>query len=157
MREYLLDSLDYDVWANRKWIGFLGGVASAESAAGAGRWMHHILTAQHIWVTRLGVDVPEVVAYGPEVSAAQLRAEADRLADAWRTVLRERDPGEAISYKNFKGETLTRTLGQLARHAMNHGTYHRGQIREIVEQLGMSDFPETDYLYFLAARDAGKL
>ena len=43
---------------------------------------------------------------------------------------------------------------ELIMHMVNHSTYHRGQIVTMARQLGITDPPNTDYMYFLLmARD----
>lgn len=46
------------------------------------------------------------------------------------------------------------TLGELIQHAINHSTYHRGQIALLLRQLGYEP-PWTDYHDFLAGWRAG--
>jgi uncharacterized damage-inducible protein DinB len=41
------------------------------------------------------------------------------------------------------------TLGELIHHALNHSTYHRGQVALLLRQLGHTP-PFTDYHDFLA-------
>ncbi len=41
------------------------------------------------------------------------------------------------------------TLGELVQHALNHSTYHRGQVALLIRQLGHAP-PATDYHDFLA-------
>ncbi|WP_431607929.1 DinB family protein [Zunongwangia profunda] len=33
-------------------------------------------------------------------------------------------------------------------HLFNHGTYHRGQIISMAHQLGFTEIPSTDFLFF---------
>jgi uncharacterized damage-inducible protein DinB len=46
-------------------------------------------------------------------------------------------------------DTTTYTLGELIQHALNHSTYHRGQVALLLRQLGHVP-PFTDYHDFLA-------
>jgi uncharacterized damage-inducible protein DinB len=39
-------------------------------------------------------------------------------------------------------------VSDIAAHVVNHGTYHRGQLRERAEADGLDDFPETDLILF---------
>jgi uncharacterized damage-inducible protein DinB len=38
---------------------------------------------------------------------------------------------------------------EIVHHCMNHSTYHRGQIVTIGRNLGLTDAPMTDYMYYL--------
>jgi uncharacterized damage-inducible protein DinB len=51
-------------------------------------------------------------------------------------------------------EADTYTLGELIQHAINHSTYHRGQVALLIRQLGHVP-PSTDYHDFLAKWRAG--
>jgi uncharacterized damage-inducible protein DinB len=46
-------------------------------------------------------------------------------------------------------DAITYTLGELIQHALNHSTYHRGQVALLLRQLGHTP-PFTDYHDFLA-------
>jgi uncharacterized damage-inducible protein DinB len=46
-------------------------------------------------------------------------------------------------------DATTYTLGELIHHALNHSTYHRGQVALLLRQLGHTP-PFTDYHDFLA-------
>ena len=46
-------------------------------------------------------------------------------------------------------DATTYTLGELVQHALNHSTYHRGQVALLLRQLGHTP-PFTDYHDFLA-------
>ena len=46
-------------------------------------------------------------------------------------------------------DATTYTLGELIQHALNHSTYHRGQVALLLRQLGHTP-PFTDYHDFLA-------
>jgi uncharacterized damage-inducible protein DinB len=46
------------------------------------------------------------------------------------------------------------TLGELIQHAINHSTYHRGQVALLIRQLGHVP-ASTDYHDFLAEWRAG--
>ena len=46
-------------------------------------------------------------------------------------------------------DATTYTLGELLHHALNHSTYHRGQVALLLRQLGHTP-PFTDYHDFLA-------
>ncbi|MBC7826979.1 MAG: damage-inducible protein DinB, partial [Chitinophagaceae bacterium] len=38
-------------------------------------------------------------------------------------------------------------------HLVSHGTYHRGQIVTIGRNVGMTDAPMTDYIFFTIANE----
>jgi uncharacterized damage-inducible protein DinB len=169
MKEFFLDLFDYDLWANRLWIEALGArdasLVSAEGVAqvalpgpfpidrhkeGSGSrevraaWLlAHILSAQRIWLERCGTAVQR-----PGGDAAEWLS---ALNDGWRTALDQHALDEVLHYRNSWGEPFSSQFGQIVRQAMNHGTYHRGQMREIAEAGGF-EWPETDYIGMVYAR-----
>lgn len=141
MKEWLLEGFDYERWALRKWFDVL-----AEPLEPA---MRHLLNAQAIWITRFCDDAPAA-------DAAPTRERMEELIQRWEREVRERDLDELFHYKNLRGEPQARTCGEIARHVLNHGTYHRGQMRQIAADNGI-EFPDTDYIYYVMAKDAGRL
>ncbi len=145
MREWLRDGFLYDLWANRQWaplvMGTLEEVGWPDSAdripndprARAADVFAHIFWGQRIWLERCGMAVES---QGEEWIQA--------LHDGWIAQVEQRDPTEVIRYAHPVQGSTVRPFSDIARHLVNHGTYHRGQIREIVEPLGL-EIPETDF------------
>lgn len=151
MREWLLDGFRYDRWANRQWVslamGSLEEVGWADSVgdvplepkARAAEVFAHVLWAQRIWLARIDVSV-----------VAEGEGWIDALYEAWVAVLIARDPAEIVRFDHPKRGPQERSIGDMAWHVVNHGTYHRGQLREIAELAGWS-WPETDVSRWRAA------
>ena len=87
----------------------------------------HIAWGQRIWLARCGTTV-----------RSEREGWLQALHDGWVAEVELRDPAEAIAYDHPVQGPISRPFSDIARHLMNHGTYHRGQIREIVEPLGLS-------------------
>jgi uncharacterized damage-inducible protein DinB len=51
-------------------------------------------------------------------------------------------------YKNLKGEAFTSDVWQVVHHLFNHGTYHRGQLVTMMRELGATEIPSTDFIYW---------
>jgi len=167
MNESLLEEFDYDAWANRLWATALTdakGVLGPESLirlnsqgpwpdffigdahVRAGEVFVHILWAQRTWLSRCG-GVVTFESADPEEWIGKLNAK-------WKEILASRPATDEISYRNNMGIPGCRTLGQIARHVINHGTYHRGQLREIAEYLNLANIPGTDLVGFHMLQDA---
>jgi uncharacterized damage-inducible protein DinB len=139
IRQDLLERFDYDLWANRKWWSALGRFKDLEKAQGT---LDHILTAQRVWLSRLGIEVSQ---------ASENLAIDDVMSfvnQAWRTVISDSPLDQPITYQTLAGFPFTNTIGQIATHVINHGTYHRGQLRGLAQSEGMETFPETDLILF---------
>ena len=53
------------------------------------------------------------------------------------------EPTDLQRYERPAGDVVSRSVSDVAWHLINHGTFHRGQLREIADQAGM-EWSETD-------------
>jgi uncharacterized damage-inducible protein DinB len=59
---------------------------------------------------------------------------------------------EPLHYKTLKGEPFSQPLKEIALHIFNHGTYHRGQLINMLRQLGIDGkLPQTDFALWARA------
>lgn len=146
-QEIFVEGWRYDRFANKAWLG----PVLAHGSENDRRVLWHILAASKIWATRLQ---GESLSTMPEVP---LTEEAiDAIYDQWDLALGSVEFEQIIGYKNTRGEAATRRVGDIVRHALNHGTYHRGQLRESFGSRGL-DFPETDFILYSFERDEGRV
>jgi uncharacterized damage-inducible protein DinB len=134
---------DYDLWANRQWLDFLTrkGVGDPDL-----KIFQHILGAQEIWYLRCLGTPPSGM---PDFKPTQEKLV--ELHSHWRTFLEVREDDPLIHYHRFNGEPGHMRLSQIAQHVVNHGTYHRGELRGLCLARGEEEFPETDYAGFIPA------
>lgn len=140
LRSVVLRGVEYGLWANEQWIAAIGGFKDLARAQLA---LEHILGAERIWLERCGMPLP---AQDDDRSLASLFQDASA---AWQRLVHENDLGTPIVYTNFAGETFANSLGDIALHVINHGTYHRGHLRGLAQAEGLVDFPETDYIKYV--------
>ena len=57
-----------------------------------------------------------------------------------------------FQYRNLKGEKFKQPIYQILLHLFNHGTYHRGQIVNMLRQLGIEKIPQTDFIVWSRKR-----
>lgn len=137
-RHFIRDYIDYDLWANRLWLPAVVSNSLPEEK----KTFNHILAASTVWVTRLeGTSLPVM----PEVPLTEESLAV--LHRRWLEALDSYEFDQVVNYKNTRGEAYCSTFGDIARHAANHGTYHRGQLRQMFGARG-ADFPETDFIRF---------
>ncbi len=132
--------LDYDRWATSRWLVALPNL---QNLGRAHEILEHMLSAQQIWLGRIGVEMSHGQANVP------LAAVFDGLHGLWRRVAEEAALEEVITYKTSTGDEFQNSIGEIAYHVVNHGTYHRGQLRGLAESEGFSGFPDTDLILFL--------
>lgn len=130
----------FDLWANRKWLECLNRrpMDSPDRAIFA-----HLLSAQQVWLSRCnGLSVESF----PSIEATD--EELLRLHSGWIDVAQRLAHDPVIEYRRMNGEALTSTFREIALHVINHGTYHRGELRGLCRARGDDDFPETDRIGF---------
>ncbi|GIV02257.1 MAG: hypothetical protein KatS3mg015_1087 [Fimbriimonadales bacterium] len=128
----------YDRWANERWIAF----ARSHKWTAGDDVIEHIVRASEIWLSRVHREEP------PDPAAETLERRLAACHERWLQTLRSLPPDEIIRYANLAGVQYETALGDIAAHVVNHGTYHRGQLRERAEADGFNDFPETDLILF---------
>ncbi|HMX78573.1 MAG TPA: DinB family protein, partial [Chitinophagaceae bacterium] len=53
-----------------------------------------------------------------------------------------------IQYYNTKKENFKQPVWQIVLHVVNHSTYHRGQLINMLRQVGVEKLPHTDFIYW---------
>ncbi|MGV3616908.1 MAG: DinB family protein [Fimbriimonas sp.] len=135
--ETWIAGFDYDRWANEAWFTCLEAKGWSEPDRSI---FEHILAAQEIWLMRVGGTSPAEMPK-PELSLATM----DRLHHGWRNALKNAQGDPLITFRRTTGEAIQTRLGDIARHVVNHGTYHRGELRGLCRGRGDEDLPETDF------------
>lgn len=131
----LIDGFAYDLWANRQWWAYLQSKNLGEPDTAI---FQHILAAQEVWSRRIaGSPLKAMPIF--EVSEPKML----ELNEAWTEHLRTITDDPVIHYHRFNGEPHRLTFIQIARHVLDHGAYHRGELRGLCRGRGAEDFPET--------------
>jgi uncharacterized damage-inducible protein DinB len=81
-----------------------------------------------------------------------LEADLRRSVQDWKEFIKVEDLDRVVDYKTLRGDPFSNTVTEIARHVINHGTYHRGELRGRAGERGLDGFEETDYILF--CRDA---
>lgn len=108
--------------------------------------INHTLNAQQIWNARIeqkpaGVNVWDVRDYtGLHAINEENYRNSLRIVDTY-------DFGKKINYVNSRGEAFENTVRDILYHAVNHSTYHRGQIATDCVQNGLKPLV-TDYIFY---------
>lgn len=131
---------DYDRWATQRWLAVLPGL---QNLGRAHEILEHMVWAQQVWLGRVGNPIEHGQTNVP------LSSVFEGLNREWKRVVEERDLDEVIEYQTTSGSEHRNTLGEIAYHVVNHGTYHRGQLRGLAESEAFPGFPETDLIFFL--------
>ena len=149
------DLVRYSAWASARLLDFAAALPEAEVArpipnshGGILRTFQHIYYADRVWLARLEQITPtpwEDPAPGPSL------ADLDRvwwpLLDRMAACAESGDINSEIFIRWQKGGENVLEKHKVLLHAVNHATYHRGQIAAMLRQGGHVP-PTTDLVVF---------
>jgi uncharacterized damage-inducible protein DinB len=150
--------LAYTMWADRTVLQALREMSPEnlvrETGASFGTvlgTMAHILGSEQLWLSRfLGVPLERLPGSEDFPDLAQLERGFE---DFWpqlefflASLLAEQLDQEFV-WTNTRGETHAAPFRQVLLHFVNHATYHRGQVVNLLRQLGYEP-PQTDLVYY---------
>lgn len=151
----LLALLEYTAWATARMLTALAPLTPEalardlhSSHGGIAGTLAHLYGADLIWTARLRGQPALAFADLPELPRLDLlETQWAALQTGRRGVVAGLNAEQTIFYSNLKGEAQTSTVGEVVRHVVNHGAYHRGQIVTMLRQLGHAA-PNTDLIAF---------
>ncbi|WP_223600803.1 DinB family protein [Chryseobacterium sp. GVT01B] len=107
--------------------------------------INHTLNAQQIWNARiLGEKTFEVWQINPFESLEEIN-HGNFLKSI--DIIRNFDLDKRIEYHNSRGAKFENSIFEMLFHAVNHSTYHRGQINSLFKQNGIIPVL-TDYIFY---------
>ena len=59
----------------------------------------------------------------------------------------------STEYINLKGKRFTQNNAEIILHCMNHSTFHRGQVMNMLRHVGYTDQSASDFIMFLREKD----
>lgn len=120
--------------------------------------LRHVVGVERLWLDRwLGNSPRTLPDFPPTTSGAGFRDEWKKVKAEQQGFLDQLTSAQLaadLAYVNMKGVRSTYAFGEVLRHNVNHGTYHRGQLVHLLRDLGESA-PSTDYLLFIEERRKG--
>jgi len=154
----------YNAWANRRFFTALEPLPAESylrdlksSHGGLHGTLCHIVWAEQLWLNRwLGNPNPPVLQGRdlPTLTAARARWEAiETEREAFLAGLSERRLDEAVVVKPSAGGEHVHTFREMFRHAVDHSSYHRGQLVTLLRQVGATP-PSTGLIVFYRERRA---
>jgi uncharacterized damage-inducible protein DinB len=146
MKAYFQKLFEYNRWAGERVMRCLN--AQQVNDPKILSLMGHVLAAQLLWLHRVKkLPPPQVQLWGNYT-----REELDRMwvtaAAQWLEFVESRDRfDEDLSYTNYKGEPYTNSMEMIMIHLVNHSTYHRAQIAQLLRQQGYEPV-NTDFITY---------
>jgi len=117
----------------------------------------HTYGAEWLWYHRWIGQPASMPAYDSWPDAASIRKAWLDLEVKLRTLVS--DGGESgvtrvYEYKSLAGQPTSSRFWEMLVHAVNHGSYHRGQVTTLLRQLGVAPPKSTDMITFFRTRPA---
>jgi len=168
LTELIYPLAHYNLWANERIIKQLQTLSEEQlqreivsSFSSVVKTVAHVHGAEDVWRQRLHKIQP---AHFYKLSDdANAQDELNKWMNATKglanTILfyDEEQLGETIHYFNIKGEAFGAFRWQMIQHAINHSSYHRGQLVTMMRQLGMTEIPSTDLInYYRSLKEVVK-
>ena len=116
--------------------------------------MLHIMEAQDIWLERFDGHSPSSWPTFTGTSADLIEGlrKSSKALEAKVKSYDKKGLKKEVSYITLKGIAGNSQVYQMFAHVANHGTYHRGQLINMLRQLGTDKVPQTDFSYYCMSK-----
>jgi uncharacterized damage-inducible protein DinB len=134
-------------WADARVLALLRTVEDERGV----RLLAHLVGAERVWLTRLRGEDSSRLEIWPSLSLAEceeLAAESRAGYAAYLDGLSEHDLPEPVTYRNSTGAEFHTARLDILTHVALHGSYHRGQIAQLVRGAGAEPV-NTDYIVWV--------
>lgn len=144
MKEKLADLFEYTCHFNKEMIAVISeNISGIEEKIIS--LINHMLNAQQVWNSRILGEAPfEVWQVNPFETLEQINHLNFKKSIG---ILNDFDLDQKIAYHNSKGTEFENTVFEMLFQAVNHSTYHRGQINSLLKQNGIEPLL-TDYIFY---------
>lgn len=144
MKEKLIDLFEYTYHFNKEMIKTIAGNLEKVDEKSISL-INHTLNAQQIWNARiLNEKTFEVWLISPFENLDEIN---DQNFSKSVYIVNNFDLDQKIEYSNSKGTKFENSIFEMLFQAINHSTYHRGQINTLLKQSGINPLL-TDYIFY---------
>ena len=157
MKELLQQLATYNAWANGLLLDLIQQLPEGQQTATVPSSFNslqgtllHMWDAESIWWQRLKLQEritrpSDDFAGGIRDIVAGLQT-LDRQWAEWASGAQEHMFQHEFFYTNQRKERFKQPVYQVLLHLFNHNTYHRGQLVNMLRQLGIEKIPQTDFV-----------
>lgn len=156
MKELLVQFAAYNIWANQKLIACIQALpeeASLKEMPSSFTTMQgtllHMWDSESIWWQRMklqeGIVLPSANFKGTTRDVSTALLHQNKLWETWVSNASQAALDHVFMYLSLKQEPLKMHINQMLLHVFNHGTYHRGQLVNMLRQLDIQKIPQTDF------------
>lgn len=144
MKEKLIDLFEYTYHFNSEMIRIISeNIAKVDEKIIS--LINHTLNAQQVWNSRIlnekSFEVWQINSFEKleEINNQNFQTSIQ--------IIENSDFDQRIEYQNSKGSKFENTIFEILFQAINHSTYHRGQINSLLKQSGIEPIL-TDYIFY---------
>ena len=156
MKELLKQYATYNSWATQRILDVILVLPEEKQLAEVPssfnslyKTVLHMLDAENIWWQRMKLSerivVPSESFKGTMKELATTLLQQSKQWEEWISNASDLSLDHVFQYQNNKGEQFKMPIYQMLHHVFNHGTYHRGQLVNMLRQLGVEKIPQTDF------------
>lgn len=144
MKEKLIDLFEYTHHFNKEMINYISeNISNVDDKTIS--LINHTLNAQQVWNSRiLGEKSFEVWQINPFENLEEINHQ--NYLNSIK-IIQNKDLDGIIEYQNSKGTKFENGIFEMLFQAINHSTYHRGQINSLLKQNGIAPLL-TDYIFY---------
>jgi uncharacterized damage-inducible protein DinB len=157
MKEILTQLSAYHIWANQLLLDVVNHLPEEKqkqevpsSFKSLYLTLLHMLDAENIWWQRMKllerIHLPSESFTGDAKELGNGLLHQSRQWNEWITSATDHQLQHVFLYQNSKREQFKQPIYQMLLHVFNHGTYHRGQLVNILRQIGVEKIPRTDFI-----------
>jgi uncharacterized damage-inducible protein DinB len=157
MKEILQQMAAYNSWANQKILEVILGLPEEKqkqelpsSFKSLYDTVLHMWNAESAWWQRMKlqerIQAPSEYFKGSFAELCGSLGQQNYLWQDWVEQATEAALEHVFQYQNNKKEQFKQPIFQMLLHVFNHGTYHRGQLVNMLRQLGLEKLPQTDFI-----------
>jgi len=147
LKEHFLHLLKYNDWATREAAKSLKDLDRKDDRLI--ELLSHIVSAQKVWLSRTLQRDTYTNPWQTHTIEECMSLSISQTAE-WINLLeglRDNELDKRIEYSNTKGDRFANTIKDIVAHLINHSTYHRAQIAQLVRQSG-GEPAKTDYIVY---------
>lgn len=157
MKEILSRFAAYNLWANQKIMETILTLPEEKqktevpsSFSNLYRTVLHMWDAETAWWQRMKLQERIIIPSENFIGTMRdvvngLNQQNQQWLD-WVSNSTDNALDHVFQYQNSKKEQFKQPIYQMVLHVFNHGTYHRGQLINMLRQLGIEKLPQTDFI-----------
>jgi uncharacterized damage-inducible protein DinB len=157
MKDLLSQFATYNIWANQKLLDVILPIPEEKqkqelpsSFKSLYTTIFHMWDAESIWWQRMKLH-ERIIRPSDNINSSMKDVangllQQNQQWQEWINTATEPMLDHVFQYYNQKKESFKQPVFQMLLHVFNHGTYHRGQLVNMLRQLGIEKIPPTDFI-----------